>query len=102
MGAAAAMRADQEREVAELVKSAETTDPFEPYYLSRTLADRIVMVYAELGEWHKAMDWIERAYAHRPVRLRRMLTEPPFDRRGLAVDPRYTRLLRVAVMEDLM
>jgi hypothetical protein len=48
------------------------------------------------------MDWVERAYHRRPVRLRRMLTEPPFDRRGLAVDPRYARLLRVAVMEDLM
>jgi hypothetical protein len=36
------------------------------------------------------------------VRLRRLLTEPPFDRRGLAVDPRYSRLLRAAVMEDLL
>jgi hypothetical protein len=31
-----------------------------------------------------------------------MLTEPPFDRRGLAVDRRYARLLRMAVMEELM
>jgi len=48
------------------------------------------------------VDWVERAWQHRPVRLRRMLTDSPFDRRGLAVDPRYARLLRAAVMEDLL
>ena len=32
----------------------------------------------------------------------RVLTELPFDRRGLAVDPRYARLLRAAVLEDLL
>jgi hypothetical protein len=31
-----------------------------------------------------------------------VLTELPFDRRGLAVDPRYARLLRAAVLEDLL
>jgi hypothetical protein len=36
------------------------------------------------------------------MRLRRTLTELPFDRRGFAADPRYTRLLRVAVLEDLL
>ncbi|HEV8453715.1 MAG TPA: protein kinase [Gemmatimonadales bacterium] len=97
-----AIRRDLGRELEELLRKAEQTDPFGEYYLSRTLADQIVVTYAALGEWHKAMDWVERAYARRPVRLRRMLTEPPFDRRGLAVDPRYARLLRVAVMEDLL
>jgi serine/threonine protein kinase len=71
-------------------------------YLTRIPADQIVIGYAALGEWHKAMNWVERAYDRRPVRLRRMLTEPPFDRRGLAVDRRYARLLRMAVMEELM
>ena len=85
-----------------MLQRAETSDPFGGYYLSRTLADQIVVAYANLGEWHRAMDWVEKAYAWRPVRLRRMLTEPPFDRRGLAVDPRYARLLRAAVLEDLL
>ena len=102
VGPAEAIQRDLRRELEELLQKAEQTDPFEDYYLSRTTADQIVVVYAALGEWHQAMDWVERAYARRPVRLRRMLTEPPFDRRGLAVDPRYARLLRVAVMEDLL
>jgi tetratricopeptide (TPR) repeat protein len=83
-GAAEAMRRDLRRELEELLGEAEMTDPFEPYYMTRTTADQIVVVYAALGEWHKAMDWVERSYERRPVRLRRLLTEPPFDRRGLA------------------
>ena len=101
-GAAEAMQRDLRRELEDLLRQAEAGDPFAGYYLSRTLADQIVITYAALGEWHKAMDWVERAWRQRPVRLRRMLTEPPFDRRGLAVDPRYARLLRAAVMEDLL
>lgn len=102
LGAAEAMHQDLRRELDELLKEAEEWDPFEPYHLTRTTADQLVVVYAALGEWHKAMDWVERSYERRPVRLRRLLTEPPFDRRGLAVDPRYARLLRAAVMEDLL
>ena len=101
-GPADAIRKDLERELAELLEKAETTDPFADYYQTRTLGDQIVVVCAALGNWREAMDWVERAYARRPVRLRRLLTEPPFDRRGLAADPRYARLLRVAVMEDLL
>lgn len=99
---AAALERDLRREVEELLRRADTTDPFEDYFLTRTTGDQLVVVYAALGEWHKAMDWVERAYERRPVRLRRLLTDPPFDRHGLAVDPRYARLLRVAVLEDLM
>ena len=102
VGAAEAIHRDLRRELEELLRKAETVDPFEPYYLTRILADQIVITCAALGEWHQAMDWVERSYARRPVRLRRLLTEPPFDRRGLAVDPRYARLLRVAVLEDLL
>lgn len=102
LGAAEAVARDLRRELEGLLRKAEQADPFADYYLTRTTADQIVVVYAALGEWHKAMDWVERAYARRPVRLRRLLTEPPFDRRGLAVDPRYARLLRSAVMEDLL
>ena len=102
VGPADAIQRDLRRELDDLLRRAEESDPFAEYYLTRTPADQIIMTYAGLGEWHKAMDWVERAYHRRPVRLRRMLTEPPFDRRGLAVDPRYARLMRVAVMEDLM
>src|SRR6185503_20026345 len=101
-GPAEAMQRDLRREIEELLRQAEESDPFAGTYNTRTTADQIIVVYAALGEWHKAMDWVECSYDRRPVRLRRTLTDPPFDRRGLAVDPRYARLLRVSVMEDLM
>jgi tetratricopeptide (TPR) repeat protein len=102
LGAAEAVQRDLRRELDGLLQQAEREDPFANYYHTRIPADQIVVTYAALGEWHRAMDWVERAYNRRPVRLRRMLTEPLFDRHGLAVDPRYARLLRVAVLEDLM
>jgi tetratricopeptide (TPR) repeat protein/tRNA A-37 threonylcarbamoyl transferase component Bud32 len=101
-GAAQAIERDLRRELEELLRQAEQSDPFAEPHLTRTGADQIILTYAALGEWSKAMDWVERAYDRRPVRLRRVLTELPFDRRGLAADPRYARLLRAAVLEDLM
>ena len=65
-------------------------------------ADSIVVAYAELGEWSKAMDWVERGYYQRPGRLRRVLTDLAYDRRGLASDPRYVRLLRTAGLAELI
>jgi hypothetical protein len=101
-GAAEALRRDLRRELEGLLEQAGRTDPFADPSLTRTPADQIVLTYAALGEWQQAMDWVERGYERRPVRLRRVLTELPFDRRGLAVDPRYARLLRAAVLEDLL
>ena len=102
LGPAEALWRDLERERDEQLHRAERVDPFAEYFTTRTLADRVVIAHAQLGEWHHAMDWVERAYDRRPGRLRRMLTDLPFDRRGLAVDSRYTRLLRVAGLEDLL
>jgi len=48
------------------------------------------------------MDWVVRGYYVRPGRLIRVLTDLPFDRRGLASDPRYARLLRTAGLEFLL
>ncbi len=61
-----------------------------------------LVAYAELGEWKSAMDWVERGYHRRPGRLRRVLTDFLFDRRGLAIDPRYAPLLRTAGLESLL
>jgi tetratricopeptide (TPR) repeat protein len=102
IGPDAARRADQVRELEALLAEAERSDPFADPWGTRTTGDRIILAYALLGDWTRAMDWVERAYAARPIRLRRTLTELPFDRRGLAADPRYTRLLRVAALEDLL
>lgn len=60
------------------------------------------MALAELGEWSAAMDWVERAHGVRPGRLRRLLTDLPFNRQGLANDPRYAKLLRLTGMVDLL
>jgi|GEM_PF-637958 len=91
---------DLRRELNALLELAEREDPFQDRAGSRQLSDRIVIVAAELGEWTLAMDWVERAYLRRPGRLRRVLTDLPYDRGGLAVDPRYARLLRTAGLED--
>lgn len=102
VGFAEARLRDVRRELDQLLAEAEKNDPFTEYFTSRSPADCIVIAYAELGEWNKAMDWVEQAYERRPGRLRRMLTDHPFDHQGLAVDPRYARLLRVAGLEELL
>jgi serine/threonine-protein kinase len=102
LGFAEARLHDVRRELEQMLSEAEKSDPFFEYFSSRSPADRIVLAYAELGEWNKAMDWVERAYERRPGRLRRMLTDHPYDHQGLAVDPRYARLLRVAGLEELL
>jgi tetratricopeptide (TPR) repeat protein len=101
LGAAGAIRNDLRRELEGLLRQAETLDPFLDN-VRRNTADRIASAYAELGEWRDAMDWVERAFERRPGRLRRMLTDMPVDYRGLAVDPRYARLMRVAGLEELI
>ncbi|MEI6668677.1 MAG: protein kinase [Acidobacteriota bacterium] len=101
LGASAAIRLDMRRELDGLLREAATADPFFDN-LRRNIGDRIASGYAELGDWHEAMDWVQRGYERRPGRLRRMLTDLPIDYRGLAVDPRYAGLLRVAGLEDLL
>jgi tetratricopeptide (TPR) repeat protein len=93
---------DLRRELADLLARAEREDPFEDRSTTRQLADKILIVLAELGEWTQAMDWVERAYHRRPGRLRRVLNDLPYDHHGLARDPRYTRLLRSAGIEELL
>ena len=100
-GASEARRRDVRRELAGLLENAERVNPFSQH-VKRNDADRIVSAYAELGEWREAMDWIERAYESRPGRLRRMLADLQTDYHGLAVDPRYARLMRMAGLGDVM
>ncbi len=101
VGPARAIRNDVGRELDALLSEAERSDPFYDYF-RRNVGDRIASGYAELGDWHSAMDWVLKGYDHRPGRLRRMLADMPVDFRGLAVDPRYTRLMRVAGLEELI
>ena len=101
-GAELARRADLRRELGELLALAETEDPFVDLHVSRQRADYILLAYAALGEWSRAMDWVERGYRRRPGRLRRVLTDLPYDYRGLAEDPRFARLLRMAGLDELI
>ena len=93
---------DLRREVEELLARAEQQDAFVDTRGSRQLSDAIVITLAELGDWTRAMDWVERGYLRRPGRLRRVLTDLPYNRSGLAVDPRYARLLRTAGLGELL
>lgn len=102
LGAAAARVADVRRELEFHVARAASEDPFIDLNVSRQLADYIIIAHAELAEWKQAMDWVERGFYRRPGRLRRVLTNLPFDRRGLAIDPRYARMLRTAGLEELL
>ncbi|HEY2805581.1 MAG TPA: serine/threonine-protein kinase [Gemmatimonadales bacterium] len=93
---------DLRRELGVLLAQAEREDPFTDVRGSRQLSDRIIITLAELGEWRQAMDWVERGYYRRPGRLRRVVTDLPYDHHGLAIDPRYARLLRTAGLSELL
>jgi tetratricopeptide (TPR) repeat protein/tRNA A-37 threonylcarbamoyl transferase component Bud32 len=101
LGPAVARTRDLERELEELLATAQREDPFADQG-TRQASDRIIIVLAELGRWTEAMDWVEQAYHRRPGRLRRVLCDLPFDRRGLAPDPRYARLLRTGGLDELL
>ena len=93
---------DLRRDLEAALTQATTQDPFVDSKYTRQLADRIIVLLAELGEWTQAMDWVERGFMIRPGRLRRVLTDLTFNRRGLERDPRYARLLRTAGLTELL
>jgi hypothetical protein len=93
---------DLRRDLEAALTLATSQDPFVDVKYTRQLADRIIVLLAELGEWTQVMDWVERGYLIRPGRLRRVLTDMPFNRRGLERDPRYARLLRTAGLTELL
>jgi serine/threonine-protein kinase len=102
LGWPAAREADLRRGLQQLLEKSRTEDAFQDAAGSRQLSDKLIIVLAELGEWQRAMDWVEQGYHRRPGRLRRVLMDLPYNRRGLAVDPRYARLLRTAGLTHLI
>ena len=96
-----ARNGDLSREVTSLVQRTEGEDAFQPRGPYRQLADHLLVALADLGLWSEAMDCVEVGARRRPGRLRVVLTDLPFDRRGLARDPRYAPLLRSAGLQDL-
>jgi tetratricopeptide (TPR) repeat protein len=101
-GWAAAREADLRQELQQLLEKAQAEDPFQDAAGSRQLSDKLIIVLAELGEWNRAMDWLEQGYHRRPGRMRRVLMDLPYNRKGLAVDARYARLLRTAGLTHLI
>jgi tetratricopeptide (TPR) repeat protein len=67
VGWVAAREADLRRELEQLLEKARVEDPFEDVATSRQASDKIIIVLAELGEWSKAMDWVEQGYHRRPA-----------------------------------
>ena len=102
VGWVAAREADLRRELEQLLEKAQQEDPFQDVATSRQASDKILIVLAELADWNRAMDWVEQGYHRRPGRLRRVLMDLPYNRKGLAVDSRYARLLRTAGLADLI
>jgi uncharacterized HAD superfamily protein len=102
VGWVAAREADLRRELEQLLEKAQREDPFQDVATSRQASDKILIVLAELADWNRAMDWVEQGYHRRPGRLRRVLMDLPYNRKGLAVDSRYARLLRTAGLADLI
>lgn len=102
VGAEEARRRDLLAEVERLKAQLGEGAPFSEGPTTNSLGDRLALAYSQLGDWPNAVAWIERAYAHRPGRLRRMLMDLPYDRRGLATERRFVRLLRLAGLEDLL
>lgn len=85
--------------------SSQTRAISEPFQLPRdtvppTREGRIAALYAQLGEWQSAMDWIVRERARRPRRFRIYVTNPDFF--GIQSDPRFTALVREDGLEELV
>ena len=102
LGAAEAWRRDLLVEVERLQAQASERAPFSEGPTTNSIGDRLALAHSLLGHWPAAVTWIDRAYAHRPGRLRRMLMDLPFDLRGLSTDRRFVRLLQLAGLEDLL
>ncbi|HEV8150855.1 MAG TPA: protein kinase [Gemmatimonadales bacterium] len=95
-----AQRADLEGQLKALI-----ADSTRPYELPRDTVPplregRIAGLYAQLGEWSKAMDWVEREYQRRPHRFRLFVTNPDFHQ--LRSDPRFQALVRKEGLETLL
>jgi serine/threonine protein kinase/Tfp pilus assembly protein PilF len=102
VGAGEARRRDLLMEIEQLRPQADQRAPFADGRTTNSIGDRLALAYSQVGDWPEAVAWIDRAYAHRPGRLRRMLMDLPFDRRGLSTERRFVRLVQLAGLEDLL
>ncbi len=93
---------DRRRELAQWTERGAALEPVKELQTANPVSDRLVILNADLGDWSGAMDWIIAGHARRPGRLRRVLTDLPFDRRNLSGDPRYRPLIELAGLLELL
>ena len=62
--------------------------------------EKVAAIYAQLGQWTDAMDWVQKEYEHRPRRFRLYVTNPAFA--GLVNDPRFLPLVKKEGLEALL
>jgi len=77
----------------------------EPFLLPRDTMPpmreaQIAALYARLGEWPSAMDWILRERQRRPKRFRLYVTNPDFAE--LRADPRFMKLVEEDGLQGLL
>jgi tetratricopeptide (TPR) repeat protein len=84
--------ADLERRIDSLRRAPESRGPVPADTVPPLREHRIAWLYAQLGRWTEAMDWVLREYRRRPTRFRTVVMDPAFA--GLARDPRFRELKR--------
>ncbi len=62
--------------------------------------ERIVYLYAQLGEWTKAMDWVIKLRERRPKRFLLYVTNPQYA--GLRADPRFAQMVEKDGLQGLI
>jgi serine/threonine-protein kinase len=93
-------RAQLQREVDSLVAIADRPYSYPADTIPLPLREgRIATIYAQLGEWTRAMDWVLREGQRRPHRFRLYVANPEFA--GLRNDPRFLALVQREGLESL-
>jgi hypothetical protein len=93
-------RAQLQREVDSLVAIADRPYSYPADTIPLPLREgRIATIYAQLGEWTRAMDWVLREGQRRPRRFRLYVANPEFA--GLRNDPRFLALVQREGLESL-
>jgi tetratricopeptide (TPR) repeat protein len=93
-------RADLQRQLAALLAPLNRPYRLPDDTVPQLREEKIAALYAQLGEWSKAMDWVLTEYGHRPRRFRLFVTNPAFQ--GLRSDPRFLPLVRKEGLDGLL
>ncbi len=93
-------RQDLERQLAPLLAPISRPYKLPDDTVPQLREERIVALYAQLGEWTQAMDWVLKLKERRPRRFRLIVTNPFYN--GLRNDPRFLPLVKSEGLEGLL